>query len=139
MNTYVRSALLGATTGIRSTAGPFVARYGESKRLPIGSAMALGGEMVADKLPFVPSRATPGGLAPRVGGAIYAVRAGVRKPNAAAYAIAAASAIGTAFVFANLRKFVKDNTEIPDYAVGLAEDALVLASLYGLLRFMNDA
>ncbi|MBV8636453.1 MAG: hypothetical protein JO322_00065 [Candidatus Eremiobacteraeota bacterium] len=139
MNTYVRSALLGATTGIRSTAGPFAARWSESKRLPIGSAMALGGEMVADKLPFVPSRATPGGLAPRVGGAIYAVRTGVRKPDAAAYAIAAVAAIGTAFAAANLRKFIKENTDIPDFAAGLAEDVLVLACLGGLLRFVNDA
>jgi len=101
--------------------------------------MALGGEMVADKLPFVPSRATPGGLAPRVGGAIYAVRTGVRKPDAAAYAIAAVAAIGTAFAAANLRKFIKENTDIPDFAAGLAEDVLVLACLGGLLRFVNDA
>ncbi len=134
MNTYLRSALLGATTGIRSTAGPFAARWGESKRLPIGTAMALGSEMVADKLPFVPSRATPGGLAPRVGGAIYAVRAGVRKPNAAAYALAAVAAIGTAFAAAKLRRFVKEQTNIPDFAVGLTEDALVACLLWASLR-----
>ncbi len=96
--------------------------------------MALGGEMVADKLPFVPSRATPGGLVPRVGGAIYAVRTGVGKPNAAAYAIAAVAAIGTAFAAAKLRQFVKENTEIPDFAVGLAEDALVAGLLWASLR-----
>jgi hypothetical protein len=96
--------------------------------------MALGGEMVADKLPFVPSRATPGGLAPRLGAAMYAVRTGVRKPNVAAYAIAAVTAIGTAFAFAKLREFVKENTEIPDYAAGLAEDALVAGLLWASMR-----
>ncbi len=134
MNTYVQSALLGATTGIRSTSGPFAARWGESKRLPIGSAVALGGEMVADKLPFVPSRATPAGLVPRVGSAIYAVRAGVREPNPLAYAIATAAAIGTAFGAAKLRRFFKAHTNVPDFAVGLAEDALVAGLLFASLR-----
>jgi hypothetical protein len=134
MNTYVRSALLGATTGIRSTAGPFAARWTESKRPGIGSAMALGGEMVADKLPFVPSRATPGGLVSRAGGAIYAVSAGVRKPNVASYAIAAAAAIATAFAAAKLRKYVAENTDIPDFAIGLAEDALVAGLLWASVR-----
>ncbi len=100
--------------------------------------MALGGEMVADKLPFVPSRATPGGLVPRVGGAMYAVRAGVRKPDAGSYAIAAVAAIGTAFAFASLRKFVKENTEIPDFLVGLGEDALVAGLLWVSLRARAD-
>lgn len=134
MNTYVRSALLGATTGIRSTAGPFAAHWTESKRLPVRSAMALGGEMVADKLPFVPSRATPGGLVPRIGAAIYAVKAGLRKPNVATYAIAAVAAIVTAYAAAKAREAINENSDVPDFIVGLAEDALVIGLLWATVR-----
>jgi uncharacterized membrane protein len=134
MNTYVRSALLGATTGIRSTAGPFAARWSETKRLPVGSAISLGGEMVADKLPFVPSRTTPQGLVPRVGAAIYAVKAGLRKPDFGAYAIAAVAAVATAFAAAKVREAIKNNTEIPDVFVGLAEDALVGGLLWAAVK-----
>ena len=87
--------------------------------------MALGGEMVADKLPFVPARTTAGGLVPRVGGAIYAVRASVKQPSPVAYAIAAGAAIATAFAATRLRKSIKDKTKIPDALLGLAEDAVV--------------
>ena len=96
--------------------------------------MALGGEMVADKLPFVPSRSTPQGLVPRVGAAIYAVRAGLRKPNAGAYAIAAVAAIATAFAATKAREAIKNNTKIPDVLVGLAEDALVGGLLWATVK-----
>lgn len=134
MNQYVQSALLGATTGIRSTSGTFAAKWGDSHHVPIGPAMALGGEMVADKLPFVPARTTPGGLAPRLGGAIYAVRAAVKQPSPVAYAIAAGAAIATAFAATSLRKAIREKTKIPDVFIGLAEDALVAGLAWAAMK-----
>ncbi|HET9028881.1 MAG TPA: hypothetical protein VFN49_01780 [Candidatus Aquilonibacter sp.] len=134
MNTLVQSALLGATTGIRSTSGTFAARWAQADRLPIGSAMALGGEMVADKLPFVPSRTTPGGLAPRLGGAIYAVRSAIKRPTPAAYAVAAVAAIATAFAASRARKMISERTDVPDVLVGLAEDAIVAGLTWAVVR-----
>lgn len=134
MSNYVQSALLGATTGIRSTSGTFAAKWSDTNRLPLGSAMALGGEMVADKLPFVPPRTTPGGLVPRIGGAIYAVRSTTKRPGAAAYAIAAVAAIATAFAATRLRKIITERTSIPDFVVGLAEDAVVAGLTWAAIK-----
>jgi hypothetical protein len=134
MNTYVRSALLGATSGIRSTSGTFAAKWADSERIPIGSAMALGGEMVADKFPFVPARTTPGGLASRVGGAIYAVRSSAKQPGPAAYALAAGAAIATAFAATQLRKAIKKKLKVPDLFIGLAEDAIVAGLVWVAMK-----
>lgn len=96
--------------------------------------MALGGEMVADKLPFVPSRTTPGGLAPRLGGAIYAVRSAIKRPTPAAYAVAAVAAIATAFAASRARKMISERTDVPDVLVGLAEDAIVAGLTWAVVR-----
>lgn len=96
--------------------------------------MALGGEMIADKLPFVPARTSPGGLVPRIGAAVYAVRASTKRPTVAAYALGAVAAIATATVATNVRRVVKERTRIPDFFIGLAEDALVAGLTYAIVR-----
>jgi uncharacterized membrane protein len=70
---------VGAATGSRSTAGVAALALTSTRESPSAVASRLGGrtgtvvsglasaaEAVADKLPVVPSRTTPAGLAPRV-------------------------------------------------------------------------
>lgn len=93
------------------------------------AAMATG-EMAADKGADLPPRTD---LASLIGRATFgalsgAVVAEIRSGNRVSAAlVGAVSAVGSAHLFYRLRKVVSETTPIPDWAVGLAEDVLVLA------------
>jgi len=108
----VRSLALGAATGARSATGiaavaltstakdpdPLVARLGGRGGSGVTAVAALG-ELVADKLPVVPSRLGPPGLAPRValGAASTAALARrAREPAPLPALVGAAGAVGGA-------------------------------------------
>ncbi|RLV48057.1 hypothetical protein D9V37_18370 [Nocardioides mangrovicus] len=66
----VRSFLLGAATGCRSSLGLVGAALSSGGRLArAGAGAALVGELVADKLPVAPARTEPPGLVSRFGAA----------------------------------------------------------------------
>ena len=130
------AALLAAATGLRSSAAPaFLSRAASCGRLSLPGrplllrrlgdprvaallAAALAGEMVADKLPFVPDRTSPPALAGRMlSGAL------------AGAAVAAASA----HAGYRLRGYAAGRG-LPDLPVALAEDAAVLACGAAFLR-----
>src|SRR5690606_2486359 len=101
-------------------------------------ALALG-ELVADKLPFVPARTDPPALLGRVGsGALCgAAVAGWRgEPTAGAALAGTLGALGSTFLFYHLRKAAGEATGVPDPAIALAEDA---AALTAASRLANAA
>jgi uncharacterized membrane protein len=141
-----RKALgLGAISGLRSASGPALVSRAASRgglsldgtRLAfLGSprlskallVMALG-ELVGDKLPATPNRtalppllgrAASGGL---VGAALFIFEG--RRATVGA-AVGSSAAIAAAFTGERLRGLVVEKTGLPDPAVALAEDAVVL-------------
>lgn len=142
-----RALVLGIVAGMRSQLPfalmAFAARRGrfaacEPGRLGLlrtdGAVVALGasaaGEIVVDKLPFVPSRLNPGPLAGRIviGGAAGAALAkeagGLVWPGAAA---GAAGGLLGSFAGYWGRRLAGQATGLPDPAVALVEDAAGIA------------
>jgi uncharacterized membrane protein len=138
---YAFAATIGAVTGLRCLSGPAViataartrrlnvkrtplAWLGSSKALPIASALAIG-EMIADKLPFIPDRVKPGPLAGRaITGALcgYVVfRAGGGNRQAIPGAlIGSAAALAAAWVGYQYRR----KSPLPGIVSALIEDAV---------------
>lgn len=141
------AAGLGAVTGLRSMSGlALVSReLSDRRRLPGSarrleawlaedmvavalSALALG-EMLADKLPGVPARVAPGPLFGRglIGGLLGALAVG-RDERALGAAVGVAAAVMAAYAGWFLRREAGRATFLPDMAVALAEDAMVVAA-----------
>lgn len=141
-----RTILLGTMTGMRSMSAPaLITRravqnpeaFRKTPFAPLVSedvaklaGMAAIGEMVIDKLPFLPKRTSPilllgraiwGGV---VGAAAYVE---ARQPLAQGIAIGAMAAIVSSYVFYFLRRGVGKLLHLPDLPVALMEDAGVAA------------
>ena len=150
-----RKALgLGAISGLRSLSGPALLSRAAAKGNVslegtafsfLGSprlskallALALGEILVGDKLPMTPSRtalppllgrAASGGL---VGAALFASD-GRRATSGAA--LGSSAAVAAAFAGENLRALIGEKIGLPDAAVALAEDAVVLLGGLQLLK-----
>ena len=132
----LRSAALGAATGLRSTAGVAAVVLVADRPLPDavrrrlskpGVALSLGGELVADKLPFTPSRLEPRGLIPRVvfsglAAALVSDREGAEVAVDAV--VAGACALASARIGHDLR--VQASKRWGNIPAGLVEDAVAL-------------
>ena len=152
--TIWRTLGLGAIAGMRSMAAPAIlsrsvvaGRVGGLETTPfaaLGSprvSMALRaleiGELVVDKLPIVPSRASVPPLLGRgasgalVGAALFA--SGGRQA-AAGGALGAASAMAAAYAAERLRLQIAQRLGVPNVAAGLLEDGIVLFGGPRLLR-----
>jgi uncharacterized membrane protein len=102
-----------------------------SRRTSAALTALAAGEMVADKLPFVPPRTELPSLVGRAAsgalcGAVVAARHRSSKPLAAV--VGAVAAVGAAHLAYRLRKGAGEATGIPDPVLALAEDALVLTA-----------
>ncbi len=155
--TYLQAAALGVVAGMRSaTASATVASYVHQRRSRIlaspelaqsplrylasplaGNALSLIalGEMVIDKLPFVPKRTAVPSLAARalsggVAGAVVALM--YRGSPLLAGLIGALSATGATYGAYYLRQQLTENTAVPDAVVGGLEDLLVIGAGYYL-------
>lgn len=136
---------LGWTAGMRSASAPALLAHalasGRRPRREPAHALAgpwasrllivaAGGEMVADKLPFIPARTSPLALSGRaasgalVGAAVAAARGSNRAAGAAAGVV---GAVAGSFVMERLRREVGERLGVPDPAVAVAEDALTVA------------
>jgi len=133
----LRSALLGACTGLRSQLGlaavvvgpeshrvPSVLRTRAAKRIV---ASLAGGELLLDKYAKAPNRTDPPGLVLRF--ALGAGSAGLlarseQEPPGPAACIGAISALGAAFGGFVARRRL--SAALPPIAVALAEDALAM-------------
>jgi len=138
---YLAAAAIGAVAGMRSMAAPaFVSyalheddlegshlRFMTSPPLVWWSGIAAAGEMIADKLPFIPDRVSAGPLVGRMlsgavcGAAVSRVLGREAKVGAA---IGLACALGSAFAAYHLRRSA--GRHAPDQALGVAEDSLVV-------------
>ena len=123
-STLAETMALGAVSGMRTFSGPAAVTFRHRAGLLRATALLAVGEMVADKLPFIPDRVRPGPLAARaVSGAIVG---GViaREDGAnvvAGAALGAAAAVAAAFAAYHLRR----QSPLPNVVNGMLEDALV--------------
>jgi uncharacterized membrane protein len=100
-------------------------------------AMSAGGELIADKLPFTPSRLDSGPLVGRLlfgGLAGAAVAAEARQPPALGAALGAAGALLGAESGYHARAFLGRVTDVPDPVWGAVEDAAAITLGLLLLR-----
>ncbi len=145
------AAGLGIVAGMRSMAAPaLLARHtpprlarGPVSRLLAGKAttgilgiMAVG-EMIADKLPFMPNRTDAPALAGRalMGAACGVAVAELWKGSRIGGGLmGAAGAVASSYAFFHLRRMADKDLGLPDTLVAVAEDAVVLAAGSRLAR-----
>ncbi len=156
---YAGATALGAVAGMRAMSAPAlisqVARRGQlavegSKLQFLNSTGAVSttavlaiGELIADKLPFIPARTD---VAPLAGRAISGALCGAvlcsakkRSPWLGAF-YGVLGALGATFAAYHLRRAAKENLHIPDGVLALAEDALVASSgLFIASRLREEA
>jgi uncharacterized membrane protein/uncharacterized protein (UPF0548 family) len=129
------AAAFGALSGGRSAIGPALLalengqrRFGRKRARRVANVLQLvaAAEVVADKLPFTPSRtkavsvvarATSGGI---VGAAISP------RVRLAGAAVGALAAVAATFVLHRLRSGLTNRLRIPNLIAGVLEDALVI-------------
>ncbi len=138
---FLPAALVGAASGMRSTAGlAAVIVRGDAEKLPavlrhrLASPAACVGvavELVLDKMPFTGSRLEPAGMAGRVA---FAGVAGalVARERLAAAAVAIAAAALTAKGAHDVRARLAET--LPDRAVAVVEDLAALGTAFAGCR-----
>lgn len=145
--TLLRAALLGAAAGMRSMTPPALLTRrlagrppnpdaGRAEGLlaaplaaPVATA-AMMGEIIADKLPGIPSRLDAGPLLGRVAVGVLCgtILATEREERVGAGIAGGIGALAGAFALYHLRRALTRDTGLPDLPVALAEDLLCLAS-----------
>jgi uncharacterized membrane protein len=126
---FERAMKLAAVSGLRSMLGPALVAAAQDGPAKAGLAVAAMGEMVADKMPGMPSRSSLLGLIPRALAGAWVAKTvleheGEHDPYAAAKGagVAVAVALCAPMVRAGLRTILG----VPDAVIGLAEDGLAL-------------
>jgi uncharacterized membrane protein len=134
----IEAMLLGAATGMRSTAGlgavvltrgPTLPSALRGRAAPPVAVLAISSELVIDKLPTTPSRLAPPGLIARVllaGVAAAVVSRSTRRGVAGRIGVAMASAALSANVMHDARAAL--GRRWPDAIVGAAEDVIALST-----------
>lgn len=136
---------IGVSAGLRSMTPPAVIAWAAQYRWPGLRASGLGFmaagasayvlsalaclELIADKLPFIPSRLAPGPLGWRVvsGGFCGAVLgAALQQPLAGGAIAGGLGGIAGAFAGYHARKRAVTKLGLPDVAVALSEDAIAI-------------
>ena len=134
---------IGAVAGLRTLAAPAVLAWAAKRRLirlgssPFATIISATAskritdfavsELIADKLPFTPSRLNAGPLASRIisgaicGATIYGV---VKRPLTEGAVLGGLGAIAAAFAGYHMRKRL--SRDMPDLAVAVLEDALAI-------------
>ena len=151
-NLYLKAIGIGTVAGMRSASAPALTSHYFAKNpslfldasplkglgLPVAANVLkfmATGELIADKLPMVPSRTDPGPLGARavsggVCGAAVFLAEGERAEVGAA--LGAAAAVASSFLFMNLRRVIGRAATLPDPVVALAEDGLALGIGYAV-------
>jgi uncharacterized membrane protein len=153
-----RAALLGFVAGIRSQVpvailaiearrGGFdpgagrLARGFASREGMLGSVAALGGELVADKLPITPARTTSGPFLQRLAtGATVgaAVHYDAGRPRALGALLGAAGAGAGAWVGNRARILAAERTSLPGPLLGAIEDLVAIGLAVLVLEAGRD-
>lgn len=155
MNGYEKAVCLGIVSGMRSMLAPAILSrhfvrnpphqlggtvlgYLTSPKLAAALAVISAGELIADKLPFVPSRISAAPLLGRAvsgaicGAALCAAEGRKRDLGAIAGGVAA---VASAFAFYHLRRKISEETDLPESMLAIAEDFTAV----GIgLRAIND-
>ena len=152
---YAGAVAAGAIAGMRSMTAPAVAAKLAGPELNgefgfalldhpatsrVTCALAIG-ELLADKLPFMPKRTEVPSLAARAvsGGLSGAVVSLSRRSKPLIGAVlGAVAAIGATFAAYELRKRTVKTLRVPDVAVALAEDVVVAAASSQLLNRLGS-
>jgi uncharacterized membrane protein len=149
--------LLGFATGLRSmTPMAVLCWFSYLGYLPVGdtwaswtggriavaifSAMAIG-ELIADKLPWIPNRTAPGPLIARIilGGLVGSIAATAgRGPSLEGVLLGVAGAIPGAFTGFLIRRRIVKTLGCPDWPIGVAEDALTLTCVVLSLHMITS-
>lgn len=154
MNIIFRTMLLGIIAGMRSMSAPaftsrFLSRQAASnakhtpndktslplrllqdKRTVLLTTTLAIGELLADKLPFIPNRTDPGPLLGRAASGALVGAALAQHNGRAVFPLAllgSGGAILSAFTFFNLRHKAVVQLHVPDPLLGVAEDLLVIS------------
>lgn len=141
---YTGAAVMGVAAGMRSMASPaIVSQLAKSGLIPSGQA-ATGffnhpataktmavlavGEMIADKLPFMPKRTDAPALVTRaISGAVSgaAICSAKKRSVMTGALLGALGAVGATYGAYRLRKWAGERFGVPDPVIAIAEDALV--------------
>jgi uncharacterized membrane protein len=153
---YAGAAVMGAVAGLRSLSAPaVVSQLSNSRLIPDESPLAwlhhpgvskaltvlATGELIADKLPFIPARTKAGPLAARAltgglsGAAIFSAR---KRPWWIGALIGASAAVGATYGAYKLRKRITEEYNVPDTVVAIFEDALVAGCGYLALSSLTS-
>lgn len=144
--TYAKAAAIGVVAGMRSMSAPALVSdrlahdgsqdQSDNLLMILASPRASRllrilaiGEMVADKLPMVPSRVSAGPLTVRVlsGGISGAAVCGAaRKRTGVGAVLGGLAAVAGAYGLYHLRRKVGRETGVPDPVLGVVEDAIVV-------------
>ncbi|MEX2570088.1 MAG: DUF4126 family protein [Gemmatimonadota bacterium] len=151
------SAALGAVAGMRSMAAPALLSHEmaehplhdvesrlehllSSERVAQLLSLFAGGEMLADKAPFVPDRTSSVPLLGRaLMGSLTAAAFAVhrRHPVFMPAVVGAASAIASTYGAYHLRRLSHEHLNVPDRLLGLIEDAVVVAMSKAIMESME--
>lgn len=151
-NIYARAATLGFVAGLRSMT-PLALLSRTSQRDPepanaaeemldsptarIVTSMLASGELIGDKLPIIPSRLKPGPLTGRL---LIGGLAGMRicrryhQSLVVGAILGAASAGAGSYIGNYARTKLAENTKIPKFMLGLAEDGLAMGLAWMAVR-----
>jgi uncharacterized membrane protein len=135
--TFEKAMKLAVVTGLRTMLGPALVAHATSRPEQKNLALAALAEMVADKLPLVPSRDSLLPLVARgFAGAWVAhcvqQESGEEETDPWVVPLGAAVAMGVAVAMPKVRKTLSGTTGVSDTALGLIED-------YVALRLGGDA
>ncbi len=154
---YTDAALLGTMAGMRSLSAPaLVSGLTYMGLLPLANkqlellarpasvvtlGLLAGGEVIADKLPFVPARIKPGPLAVRaISGAMCgaAVTSAKQRSTLFGALIGACTAVASTYGAYYLRRSAGESSGIPDPALAIVEDALVVTAGWLLVKSLCE-
>lgn len=136
---YLRALGIGAVAGLRTFTAP-AATLGIDRHVWSGVVILLAaGELIADKLPFVPSRLSPGSLGARLVsgglcGRALARRFGGIDAATAGLIIGALGAAGSAYLGYTIRHALTERG-LPDFLVALVEDSV---AVFGATRAVEE-
>jgi len=129
--TFEKAMKLAVVTGLRSMLGPALVARSANRSLQKNLALAAICEMVADKLPLVPSRDTLVPLLVRGLAGAWVARTlqeneDTVNPDPWTVPLSAAVAMGVAVAAPKVRKTLTMTTGVSDTVLGLIEDYLAL-------------
>jgi uncharacterized membrane protein len=157
LNTNLKAIAIGIIAGMRSMSAPaLTSSYLSQNESLAGSRLGIlasptaskvlkilaAGEMLADKLPIIPSRISAGPLIARIAsGAISgaAVSAADKKQAKTGVVLGGVAAIAGAYGFYHLRRKIGTDINVPDAVLGIVEDAIVIsggAAILGVKPFV---